>query len=100
MPAARLPVARVLAHTLLIAQVAIGVAIVRNWSKAATYRLYLDRRVDAPAQSTAAQYFDIKGDRSVPRIVMHGDDRVSFQLAIGQPSTIRAELRPDGRAAY
>ena len=75
-----------------------------------TYRLYLDQSVDDAARqwvrpwtssSTATQRFDLEGARVVPQILMSaGFDRVSFRTAIGKDSTIRAELRPEGRAGY
>ena len=85
---------------LLIAPIVIISLIVRQWAYVTTYRLYLDTRVGSPAQSAAAQQFDIDGRHVVPRIVTRGADRLAFASSVGQPSTIHVELRPAARVAY
>jgi lysophospholipase L1-like esterase len=89
----------VLPHGLLIAALAILLLVFKEWAYVTTYRLYLDRRVDNPAHSTATQRFDLDGARVIPRILMR-DDQVSFRANIGQDATIRAEVRPEGKASY
>jgi hypothetical protein len=90
---------RVVPHALLIAALAILLLVFKEWAYVTTYRLYLDRRADDPAHSTATQRFDLDGTRVVPRIVMR-DDRVLFRANVGQDATIRVELRPEGKASY
>jgi hypothetical protein len=73
--------------------------VFREWAYVATYRLYLDHRIDDAVGSTARQRFDLDATGVVPRIVLR-DERVSFRAAIGQDSTIRVQLRPAGVASY
>ena len=73
--------------------------IFAQWALVTTSRLYLDRRVDDAAASTATQRFEIEGTRVVPMIVMR-DDRVAFHAAIARDSTILATVMPAGEASY
>ena len=40
-------------RVLFLAQLLLAAFIVRNWAYVTTYRLYLDRRIDAPRESAA-----------------------------------------------
>ena len=93
-------IARRLPLILVIAALAVGLLIVRNWAYVTTYRLYLAQRAGSSAGSAAAQRFDIEGARVVPQLVARDDDVIAFTTAIGRPSTLRVEVRPSGRAAY
>jgi lysophospholipase L1-like esterase len=90
---------RLIPHVLLAVALATLLLIFKEWAYVATYRLYLDHRVDDAVGSTARQRFDLDETGVVPRIVVR-DERVSFRAAIGQDSTIRAKVRPAGVASY
>jgi lysophospholipase L1-like esterase len=90
---------RLIPHVLLVVAIATLLLIFKEWAYVATYRLFLDHRVDDAVGSTARQRFDLDETGVVPRIVMR-DERVSFRAAIGQDSTIRAHVRPAGVASY
>lgn len=87
-------------RSLFAAQVLVAALIVRNWAYVTTYRLYLDRRVDQPAQSTAVEQFDVEGGHVVPRITTRGADRIAFEHHINQTSTFHVDLRPSTRVSY
>lgn len=89
--------ARLVPHLLMASALITLAVLVREWAWGTTYRLYLDRRIDASASSTATQRFDLEHGHVMPQIVMH-DDRVMFRAAIGRDSVIRAEVRPQGLA--
>ncbi|MCX6544637.1 MAG: GDSL-type esterase/lipase family protein [Acidobacteria bacterium] len=90
---------RLIPHVLLLVALATLLLLAKEWAYVATYRLYLDRRVDDAVGSTARQRFDLDKTGVVPRIVLR-DERVSFRAAIGQDSTIRAHLTPTGAASF
>lgn len=90
---------RLIPHVLLLVALATLLLLAKEWAYVATYRLYLDHRVDDAVGSTARQRFDLDKTGVVPRIVLR-DERVSFRAAIGQDSTIRAHLTPAGAASY
>jgi lysophospholipase L1-like esterase len=90
---------RLIPHGLFLLTVATLLLMFKEWAYVATYRLYLDRRVDDAVGSTAKQRFDLEQSGVVPRIVTH-DERVSFRAAIGQDATIRADLQPADVAGY
>ena len=90
---------RLIPHVLLAVALATLLLLVKEWAYVATYRLYLDHRVDDAVGSTARQRFDLDKSGVVPRIVMR-DERVSFRAAIGQDATIRAQVTPIGAASY
>jgi len=95
--------ARHLTLLLGIVEIALTFSIFRDAAYVTTHRLYTSHRVDDPSRSIAAQRFDIEGSRVVPQISMRpmtGVDRIAFPAAIGIPSTLRIELRPEGRARY
>ncbi|MEO8682586.1 MAG: hypothetical protein ABI665_26295 [Vicinamibacterales bacterium] len=71
----------------------------KEWAYVATYRLYLDHRVDTAVGSTAGERFDLEQSGVVPRIVAR-DERVSFRTSIGQDSTIRAIVTARGAGSY
>jgi len=95
--------ARHLPRLLVIAEIALVFSIFRDVAYVTTYRLYISHRVDDASRSIAAQRFDIEGARVVPQIAMHAmsrDDRVAFRTALGIPSVLRIDVRPEGHARY
>jgi len=90
---------RLIPHVLLAVALATVLLMVKEWAYVATYRLYLDHRVDDAVGSTARQRFDLDRTGVVPRIILR-DERVSFRAAIGQDATIRAHVAPAGIASY
>jgi len=88
---------------LVIAEIALVFSIFRDVAYVTTYRLYISHRVDDASRSITAQRFDIEGARVVPQITMHPmsrDDRVAFRTALGIPSVLRIDVRPEGHARY
>jgi lysophospholipase L1-like esterase len=81
-----------------VAILIVSCVIARQWAYAATYRLFLDQRVDDSPQSAVTQRFDLEHGRVVPKILMR-DDRVVFRTQIGRDSVIRADLRATPGAA-
>jgi lysophospholipase L1-like esterase len=73
--------------------------LAREWAYVTTYRLFLDGRADSAARSTAKQRFDLEDGRVVPQIVVH-NERIAFEAAIGRPTKVRAEIRPEGSVSY
>ena len=71
----------------------------KEWAYVATYRLYLDHRVDSAVGSTAGERFDLEEAGVVPRIVAH-DERVSFRTTIGQDATLRATVTAKNGGSY
>ena len=90
---------RVPALVLLAAEIVTGALVVKHWAYVSTHRFYLERRIDANAESTAAQRFELEHDRVAPQIVVH-DERVTFPVSIGGSSTLYTELRPSGAATF
>ena len=90
---------RAIPHLLLVGILVTSWVITRQWAYAATYRLFLDQRIDDSPGSAATQRFDLEDGRVMPKILMR-DDRVVFRTQIGQDSTIRATLRPAPGAAF
>jgi lysophospholipase L1-like esterase len=82
------------------AQLVLVALVVRNWAYVTTYRLYLDRRVDSPARSVAAQQFDVDGQRVVPRIAARAGERLAFAIHINQDATVYTEIHPASRVNY
>lgn len=100
MAALRVPAfLRVSLNLLRVGTIVTLLVVFKQWAYVATYRLYLDHRVDDAADSTATQRFDVEEGRVVPKIVMR-DDRVSFLAAIGQDSTILAKVSAAGPSSY
>jgi lysophospholipase L1-like esterase len=75
------------------------VLIVKEWAYVATYRLYLEHRVDEAPRSTARQRFDLDASGVTPRLIVR-DERVSFRASTGQDSTIRAGIAAAGGGGY
>ena len=90
-------------RALIIAQVALVLLVVRDWFYVTTYRFYLDQRVDDVGnvrQSTAAQRFDVEGQRVVPQIVARDRDRLAFKAEVGRPAMLHVDVRPVDNARY
>lgn len=85
---------------LLVAEVLVVLALVRNFLYVTTWRLYLDGRAARPSASSSAQRFEVEAGRVVPEIVAPADDRLRFAVRIDRPAMIRFEARPAGRATF
>jgi lysophospholipase L1-like esterase len=95
--------ARQVPRLLFIAEITLAFWILHNVANETTYRLFISHRVDDASRSSAAQRFDIEGPRVVPQVAMRpmtGGDRVAFPSALGKPSTLHVDLRPEARAHY
>jgi len=90
---------RLLPGLFLVGALVTTALIFKEWAYVATYRLYLEHRVDEAPRSTARQRFDLDASGVVPRLILR-DERVSFGAAIGQDSTIRAGLNAAGAGGY
>jgi len=86
-----------------VAQGLVLLLLVRNFFYVTTGRLYLDGQ-GVEASSATERYVVEGGDsppgRVVPQILTGEDGRMRFPVHIGQPSTVRFEARPAGRASY
>jgi lysophospholipase L1-like esterase len=90
---------RLIPHAIGVIVVATLLLMFKEWAYVATYRLYLDHRVDAPIDSTARQRFDLDESGVVPRIVAR-DERMSFRAAVGQDATLKAGVKPSADGSY
>jgi lysophospholipase L1-like esterase len=99
MTSTRARVLRLIPRVLLAGALATTVLIFKEWAYVATYRLYLEHRVDEAPQSNARQRFDLDPSGVIPRLIFK-DEHVSFGAAIGQDSTIRAGVSAAGGGAY
>src|SRR5215831_4255263 len=86
-----MPTRRVL-RLLLLIELAVVALIVRQWAYVTTYRLFLDRAIDAQ-RSAAAQQFGIDGGHVVPQIITRGTERLEFASPLAEPLTFEGELR-------
>jgi lysophospholipase L1-like esterase len=87
-----MPTRRVL-RLLLLIELAVVALIVRQWAYVTTYRLFLDRAIDAQ-RSAATQQFGIGGSRVVPQIITRDAERLAFASPLPAPLTFEGELRP------
>src|SRR5215467_3560584 len=86
-----MPTRRVM-RLLLLIELAVVALIVRQWAYVTTYRLFLDRAIDA-RHSAATQQFGIGDGHVVPQIVTRDAERLAFASPLAEPLTFEAELR-------
>lgn len=83
---------------LVAAQCLLAVLGVRQWLYASTYRLYLDPTAAQASAGLSRQRFEIVGDRVQPQVLSAPGDRVSFPVAIPEPTELRVRAVPSGAA--
>src|SRR5215470_2510055 len=86
-----MPTRRVL-RLLLLIELAVVALIAYQWACVTTYRLFLDRAIDA-RRSAATQQFGIANGHVVPQIVTRDAERLAFASPTAAPVTFEAELR-------
>ena len=86
-------------RVLLAGAVASTLWMFKEWAYVATYRLYLEHRVDDAPRSTARQRFDLDASGVIPRLILR-DERVSFSAAVGWDSIIRAGIAAPAGGGY
>lgn len=86
---------------LIVAQLLLVLPIVKNWLYVATYRLYVEDRIDpSPQDGMVWQQFNIQDKRVVPQILTEGNARLKFSARFAYSSTLWIAGTSTGRAAY
>jgi len=83
------------AQLLLVAQ------LLKNWLYAASYRLYVEDRIDTgPQDGMMWQQFNIQDKRVIPQIFTEGSARLKFPVQFQTASTLWITAASSGRAEY
>jgi len=86
---------------LLVVQFLLVSAIVKNWLYVATYRLYLEDRIDpSPQDGMMWQQFNVEDKRVVPQIFTEGSARLKFPVRFSNASTLWISATSAARGEY
>jgi lysophospholipase L1-like esterase len=94
-----MPLRRLLYRLVLVVAFLVLGLIVRQWAYVTTYRLYLDRAVNA-RENSATQHFDIDRRLVVPSVVMRQAERLVFRNPTTEAVTARVDLDATAPANY
>jgi len=90
---------RLLYRIVLVLAFVVMALIVRQWAYVTTYRLYLDRAVNAREHS-ATQHFDIDRRLVVPSVVTREPERLVFRNPTNEAVTARVDIDATAPANY